>query len=217
MRAALIVLLAAAPASAESVRDTLAHQPDLVDARTVVPDLQVELRYATRDNFLHEAVYGDLDVCYLHKDAAALLARAAAALARVRSDLHLHVYDCARPAWVQRKMWAIVEGTPQKAYVADPRKGSLHGTGCAVDITLADGAGAPLDMGSPHDDFTRRAEPRAELELLDKGELTGDEEANRLLLREVMLRGGFRVLANEWWHFDCATRADAARKYRMIP
>jgi D-alanyl-D-alanine dipeptidase len=217
LKVLLALLLVATSARADSVRATLSARPDLVDARSAVPDLQVELRYARADNFLGEAIYGDLDVCYLHKDAAALLARAAAALAKVRPDLHLHVYDCARPAWVQRKMWALVRGTPRQPYVADPAKGSMHGTGCAVDITLADDAGRALDMGSPHDDFTRRAEPVAELELLGSGELTAEQVADRLLLREVMLRGGFWVLKNEWWHFDCARADDARRRYQPIP
>jgi D-alanyl-D-alanine dipeptidase len=199
-----------------SVAQTLAQRADLVDAASVVPGLQVELRYAGADNFMHEAVYGDLAVCYLAKDAAQMLARAAAALAAAHPDLRLHVWDCARPASIQRRMWAIVKGTPAQPYVADPAKGSIHGYGCAVDITVASAAGAPLDMGTPHDFFGRRAEPSAELELLERGELRPEQVANRLILREAMLRAGFHVLANEWWHFDCATQAETRRRFRMI-
>src|SRR5262249_47021952 len=132
------------------VAQTLAARPDLIDAATLVPGLQVELRYATRDNFLGEAVYGELAVCYLARDAAAMLARAAAVLAAAHPDLRLHVWDCARPASVQRKMWAIVKGTPAQPYVADPAKGSIHSFGCAVDITVATAAGAPPALGTPH-------------------------------------------------------------------
>jgi D-alanyl-D-alanine dipeptidase len=198
------------------VAQVLAGRPDLVDATSVVPGLQVELRYASPDNFLHEAVYGDLAVCYLARDAAAMLARAGAALRAAHPDLRLHVWDCARPASVQRKMWAIVKGTPSQPYVADPAKGSIHSYGCAVDITVASAAGVALDMGTPHDFFGRRAQPDAELELLERGELTAEQVANRLLLREAMLRAGFHPLANEWWHFDCATQAETRRRFRII-
>src|SRR5262249_54593539 len=195
------------------VAKVLAARPDLVDAAKVVPGLQVELRYATTDNFLHEAVYGDLAVSSLARDAAAMLARAAAAL---RPDLRLHVWDCARPASVQRKMWAIVKGTPGQPYVADPARGSIHSFGCAVDITVASAAGAPLDMGTPHDFFGRKARPDAELELVESGELTREQVANRLILREAMQRAGFHVVANEWWHFDCAGQAETRRRMRII-
>jgi D-alanyl-D-alanine dipeptidase len=198
------------------VATTLAARPDLVDAARLVPGLQVELRYATPDNFLHAAVYGDLDVCYLQKDAAAMLARAAAVVAAAHPDLRLHVWDCARPASIQRRMWSIVKGTPAQPYVADPARGSIHSFGCAVDITLAAADGKPIDMGTPHDFFGRRAHPDAELDLLASGELTAEQVANRLVLREAMLRAGFHVLGNEWWHFDCATQADTRRRFRII-
>jgi D-alanyl-D-alanine dipeptidase len=199
-----------------SVAQTLARRPDLVDAATVVPGLQVELRYAGRDNFLGESVYGDLAVCYLARDAAGMLARAATALAAAHPELRLHVWDCARPASVQRRMWAVVKGTPAQPFVADPAKGSIHGYGCAVDLTIATAAGAPLDLGTPFDLFGRRARPDAELELLERGELTAEQVANRLVLREVMLRAGFHPLAHEWWHFDCATHAETRRRFRII-
>jgi D-alanyl-D-alanine dipeptidase len=198
------------------VAAALAARPDLVDAGKVVPGLQVELRYAQKHNFLHEAVYGELAVCYLTKDAADMLARAATALAAGHEELRLHVWDCARPASIQRRMWAIVKGTPGQPYVADPAKGSIHSFGCAVDITVATADGAPLDMGTPHDFFGRRAHPDAELELLASGELTPEQVANRLLLREVMLRAGFHPIGNEWWHFDCATQAETRRRFRII-
>ena len=71
--------------------------PDLVDAARLVPDLQVDLRYATPDNFLGEPIYKDLTRCFLHKDAAQMLYEAEAALRFERPALRLRVYDCARP------------------------------------------------------------------------------------------------------------------------
>lgn len=198
------------------IAELLAARTDLVDAATVVPNLQVDLRYATADNFLGAPVYGDLATCYLAKDAAAMLARAGSELAAHHPELRLHVWDCARPAVIQRRMWAVVVGTPAERYVADPKKGSIHSFGCAVDITLAGTDGTPLDMGTPHDYFGRRAQPDVELELRQRGELSAAQLANRLVLREVMVRAGFQPLSVEWWHFDCATQSDTRRRFRII-
>jgi len=197
--------------------ETMGRHPGLVDAGTVVKELQVELKYATKDNFMGRAVYGDLATCFLQKDAAAMLARAEAALVAARPGLRLRVYDCARPAWVQRIMWDIVKGTLQAPYVADPAKGSIHNFGCAVDLTVATREGKPLDMGSAYDFFGDLARPDREIEQLDDGTLSPEAAANRLLLREVMLRAGFRMLAHEWWHFDCAAHAETRKRYKIIP
>ena len=61
------------------------------------------------------------------------------------------------------------------------------------------------------------AEPRHEVDLWKSGALTSVQYANRLVLREVMLRAGFRMLPHEWWHFDCATGTEARKKYPVIP
>jgi D-alanyl-D-alanine dipeptidase len=207
----------ARPAAGAPVADTMAKHPGLVDAATVVAELQVELRYATTDNFLGRPVYGALRSCYLQRDAAEMLARAQQRLMQAHPGLRLRVLDCARPLWVQREMWKLVKGTPQQPYVADPEQRSVHNFGCAVDLTLATRAGAPLDMGTEFDFFGELAEPERELALLAQGRLQPEQVANRLLLREVMLRAGFRPLRNEWWHFDCASQADTRRRYREIP
>jgi len=107
--------------------------------------------------------------------------------------------------------------TPSSKYVASPKTGSIHSYGCAVDLTVARADGTPLDMGTPYDHFGQEAEPSIELKLLNDGVFTGDQIANRMILREVMLRAGFRVLLHEWWHFDCATQAETRKRYRQIP
>jgi D-alanyl-D-alanine dipeptidase len=162
-------------------------------------------------------VYGDVKICWLQKDAAKMLARAADALRKTHPELRLHAYDCARPLRVQREMWKIVKGTKHQPYVADPDKGSMHNFGCAVDLTLARQAGAALDMGTPFDFFGPAAHVDGEAAMRDDGTLTADQLANRLILREVMVRAGFRPLANEWWHFDCASHADTRKRYSIIP
>lgn len=221
MRAVILcVLLVASRAGAQpisgSVREALERHPGLVDAGKMAKGLLVELKYATADNFLKKNVYGDLDRCYLNHDAAAMLADAQETLRRQHPDYRLKVYDCARPASVQLKMWAIVKGTPAQKYVASPKNGSIHSYGCAIDLTVAREDGSPLDMGTPYDWFGPEAEPQNELDLLASGKLGPDQLANRLILREVMLRAGFKLLRHEWWHFDCATQGETRRRYRQI-
>jgi D-alanyl-D-alanine dipeptidase len=219
MRAAALiaVLLAAAPAAAQTVREKLERHPDLVDAGKLAKGLLVELKYASADNFMGKNVYGPLDRCFLNRDAAAMLAEAQADLVRAHPDLRLLTYDCARPVTVQVKMWDTVRGTPSSKYVASPKTGSIHSYGCAVDLTIAREDGTPLDMGTPYDHFGPEAEPQLELGHLDSGALTADQLANRLLLRMVMLRAGFRILKHEWWHFDCASQRETRTRYRQIP
>jgi D-alanyl-D-alanine dipeptidase len=216
-----LVLLAApgasAPRSRPSLEQVMARHPGLVDAATVVPELQVDLRYATAENFLGRPIYGDLRTCYLQADAARMLARAQAALIAAHPGWRLRVLDCARPLWVQREMWKLVVGTPQQDYVADPAQRSIHNFGCAVDLTLASTDGVPLDMGTAFDFFGNLAHPAREIDLLERGKLGAEQLANRLALREVMVRAGFRPLAHEWWHFDCASQRETRRRYREIP
>jgi D-alanyl-D-alanine dipeptidase len=106
--------------------------------------------------------------------------------------LGLQVYDCFRPLSVQRKFWALV---PDRRYVADPSKGSRHNRGAAVDLTLVDAGGQPLDMGTDFDAFNERAHR-------DYRGLPTSALANRARLEQAMARQGFVGLATEWWHFD---------------
>ena len=71
-------------------------------------------------------------------------------------------------------------------------------------------------MGTKFDHFGKEAEPRHEVKMLKKGQLTSEQLANRPLLREVMIRAGFLPLANEWWHFNCATNGQTRRRYKIV-
>ena len=163
---------------------------DLVDAAASVPGLSVELRYATEDNFLGKAVYPDKARCLLLRPVAARLATAARALAP--SGYRLRVWDCYRPLHVQWAMWRLV---PRKGYVADPRTGSNHNRGAAVDVTLDHDDGTPVEMPTPFDTFGPAAH---------QGSTAGTAEAreNRELLRKAMVDAGFPPNRMEWWHYD---------------
>lgn len=164
--------------------------PSLVDATTVVEGLVVDLRYATADNFLKRKVYPDSARCLLQASAARKLAGAARALAA--KGFRLKVYDCYRPRSVQWEMWKLF---PRPGYVADPRKGSNHNRGAAVDLTLATLDGGEVEMPTPFDTFSPAAHHGYE----------GGSEAsrrNRETLREAMLAQGFKPNRMEWWHYD---------------
>jgi zinc D-Ala-D-Ala dipeptidase len=193
--------------------------PGLVDVGARLPEAVVDLRYRGTDNFMNRDVYGGLRRCFLVPMAADMLVRAHEGLKARAPGLTFVLWDGARPRRVQEIMWDLVKGTQSESYVANPHAGagSLHSYGCAVDLSLYDSeARAPLDMGTPYDFFGRLAEPRHELALYEEGVLSGAQLANRLLLREVMLRAGFLLLANEWWHFHSMPGHEAQSRYAVI-
>jgi len=181
MIALLLALLAAAPSG---------PGPDLADVATFVPDAVLDLRYATDDNFLGRKVYPAAR-CLLRRDVAERLARAAD---RLRADgFRLRLWDCYRPRSVQWQMWRLV---PDPRYVADPRKGSNHNRGAAVDLSLATAEGREVEMPTGFDAFEPRAHADAE-----QG-VSAAARRNRARLRQAMEAAGFRVMPTEWWHFD---------------
>ncbi len=164
---------------------------NLVDLASVDPSIDVDMRYATPDNFLHEAVYPS-GRCLLTADAAERLARVQRRLAASQIRVGLRVWDCYRPASVQERMWALV---PDPRYVADPREGSKHARGSAVDVALVGPGGALLELPTGFDDFTPRAHR-------DFAALPEAALRNRQLLEDAMTREGFVPFPTEWWHFD---------------
>ena len=188
----------------------------LVNVQRLDSSIQVELKYASLDNFMHANVYGDLRVCYLQREAAAMLARAQGLLRQRHPGFSLKVFDGARPRRVQRIMWQLVRGTDRQKYVADPALGSMHNFGAAVDLTLTDGKGRDLDMGTPYDFFGELAQPRYEGRFLKEGRLAREQVAHRHLLRNTMIAAGFVPIPNEWWHFDAFSHQVVRQRYRLL-
>jgi len=158
------------------------------------PSFQLDLRYATEGNFLKNNVYRDfgLDRCWVHPDLAAKLNRLAPLLEA--KGLKLVLWDCWRPLAVQRAMWALV---PDPRYVADPKTGSNHNRGVAVDVSLAKADGTPVAMPTAFDDFSPAAAAKASCKP-EHSSLC----SNRGLLFELMAQVGLKPLASEWWHFQ---------------
>jgi len=190
----------------------------LVDIRQLEPNILVDLKYSGKDNFIGYDVYGCLSKAYLQKPAAERLAFAAKILAKQNPGFRLLVYDAARPKWAQKLLWDSLK-KPESAkhiYVANPKRGSIHNYGCAVDLTIVDASGKPLDMGTPFDFFGNLAQPRLEKQNLMKGLLSKKQLQNRALLRNIMLKAGYGTTSSEWWHFNFGSLSLSKSKYQII-
>ncbi len=191
----------------------------LVDIRSINPEIQVDLKYATADNFMKKRLYERLRIAYLQKDIAERLSKSQNLLSSLKAGYRLLVYDAVRPVSVQQKMWDALDSIPPNErgkFVSNPQNRSLHNMGAAVDLTIIDGRGIPLDMGAGYDDIRKIAYPTLEQEFLAKGELTEKHIENRELLRKVMKSQGFRPLETEWWHFNACSRAQGKAKYKVL-
>jgi D-alanyl-D-alanine dipeptidase len=165
-----------------------------VELKQLEPDIHLDIRYATQNNFTGRPLYP--------KARALLLPEPAQAVARVHRALKekgygIVVYDAYRPWSVTRDLWDLAsEADRANGYVADPATGSRHNRGCAVDVGLYDLiTGREVPMPSEFDDFSIRAH----------ADWTGGPEEprrNRDELRRAMEAEDFKVLPNEWWHFN---------------
>ena len=130
----------------------------------------------------------------------------------------LHALTCSTrcgPAGCKQILWDTLDYplVDKPKYVANPQEGSIHNYGAAVDLTIADTTGRPIDMGTEFDYFGVLAYPTKEEDMLAQGKLTSKQIANRQLLREVMTQAGFSPITTEWWHFNAFSRREADRRY----
>lgn len=190
----------------------------LVDIQTLAPGIKVELRYSSTNNFTGLDLYGELCKCYLQKEVAERLAEAEKNLELKYPYYRLLVLDCVRPLSVQQLMWDTVKDlfSEKIKFLSNPKYGSLHNYGAAVDLTLADERGNELDMGTPFDYKGELAYPEVEEVLLRKGLLSYRQVSNRKILRDAMRSAGFFNIQTEWWHFNAMTRERAAVQYELI-
>ncbi len=164
----------------------------LVELIRLDPSIRLDLRYATANNFTGRVLYNAARA-FMQGVAADALVRAHK---RAAADgFGLTIFDAYRPWRVTKKLW---DATPrgQRNYVANPKTGSRHNRGCAVDLTLHDlGTGALVEMPSGFDDFSEKAHRS----------YNDDSVAARThsqLLERYMEAEGFDGMSNEWWHFD---------------
>ena len=191
----------------------------LTNIKVSIPDILVELKYSDTSNFMNKDVYGCLENCYLQPSVVHMLKKAQEYLRSKDSSLTLLVYDGVRPRQIQQIMWDIVDLPIEEKtkFVSNPKNGSLHNYGAAVDITVARiEDGQPLDMGAPYDHIGILAWPIKEKELLEEGRLLQCHIDNRKKLRRAMSRGGFFNIQSEWWHFNAMNRQQASEQFEIV-
>jgi len=170
----------------------IAEDPDmeLVDLEEVIPGIEMDIRYATADNFTGEVVY-TAPKAFLRRPVAV-------ALKKVQDSLRYHnlglvVFDGYRPYAATLKFYEVY---PDTTFVANPRHGSRHNRGCAVDVSLIDlHTREVVPMPTDYDEFSEKAHP-------EYADLPEEAIKNRTLLFNVMSHFGFDHYPSEWWHFD---------------
>ncbi|MCT7967746.1 M15 family metallopeptidase [Laspinema sp. D1] len=170
---------------------------NLVDIQDINPNITLDIRYATANNFLNVKLYS-VPRCLLRTSVAQKLSRVQEQLQPM--GLGLKVFDCYRPLSVTRKMWEVL---PDPRYVANPARGSRHNRGAAVDLTLIDAMGNELEMPTDFDDFSDRAARD-----YPGTDVSPQARQNSQLLESVMTQQGFIPLITEWWHFDAENWQD---------
>lgn len=168
---------------------------ELIDVSLFSDDFEYYIRYATKDNFVDTILY-PCAKCLLRYEVLKDLLKA-------QTDFKLagykiKIFDCYRPLSVQKLMW---EKVPVVGLVANPATGSRHNRGSAIDISLTDLQGNEIDMGTEHDDLSKKSRTFYQ----------GFPDSifqNRMLLRTVMEKHHFKGINSEWWHFshDCGTK-----------
>jgi len=180
-----IILISQNPT--EPIADTT-----FVNLKQYSEDFIYDMKYATEDNFLKAKVY-DCPECLLRLKTVQALVEANKDF--MKKGYKIKLFDCYRPLSIQNKMWEIVSNPK---YVADPKKGSIHNRGGAVDISLVDDNGKELDMGTPFDFFGIQASH-------NYSKLSKEVKSNRKFLKKIMIKNGFNSFDSEWWHYNLKT------------
>jgi len=171
-------------------------QMRMVDLEKTIRGIRLDIRYATKNNFTGEIIYTE-PRAFLRKPVAEALKKVQDSLAFYK--IGLKIFDAYRPYAATLRFYEVY---PDTNFVANPRKGSRHNRGCAVDLTLTElASGKELPMPTPFDDFTPKANPEYK-------DLPEPVLNNRKFLFELMAHYGFKPISTEWWHFDYSGWAD---------
>lgn len=182
------------PPTTEETQPTLPlpepEDADFVKVKDYIPDIVVELRYATENNFTGQQIY-DFTELWLRYGTVKKLMAVQAELRE--SGLCLKVWDGFRPTAAQFRLWEVC---PNATYVANPNNGfSSHSRGNTVDLTLVYADGTELTMPTGFDDFSTLADR-------DYSDCSPEAASNARFLENIMTEHGFKPYAGEWWHFS---------------
>lgn len=177
----------------DELRSSIKEDPKLamIELKSIVPNIQYELKYASTDNFTKVRLYpAQTKQTFLRKEPADALAKVASELAQ--KGIGIWVWDAYRPYQITQKFWKLIQ---DERYVAHPAKGSGHNRGIAIDLTLYHlKTGQLLDMPTGFDDFSEKAHHGYD-------NLSTIQIENRELLRGIMEKYGFIKFQTEWWHY----------------
>ena len=177
------------------------NDEDMVLVSEYIPDIVVDLKYSTEDNFTGKVIY-DFSDAYLRYGTVKKLSKVQEQLHKM--GLNLKIWDAFRPVKAQFKLWEVC---PNSTYVANPNKGfSSHSRGNTVDITIVDNNGIELQMPTGFDDFTAKADR-------DYRDCSKEERKNAELLELVMEKNGFKPYYGEWWHFSDNTKYNVEKNF----
>jgi len=173
---------------------------ELIEIKKAIPTVKLDIRYATRDNFMHQVMY---------KQARAFARKPVVeALKKIQKELNkkgygLKIFDGYRPYAITVEFY---KKASDKNFVANPAKGSKHNRGCAVDLTLINlKTGKELAMPTPYDSFSAAAAAKYD-------NVSSEARRNRDFLMAIMAKYQMNVLENEWWHYDFSNW----RKYDLM-
>lgn len=161
----------------------------LIEITEKTHNVILDIKYATTDNFTNEPVYSQ-PFCYLHTEAEKLLQNAIEIAHTL--GYGLRIFDAFRPNEAQWNLW---RHTPDPEFLADPRRGSPHSRGAAIDLTLIGVDGLDLDMGTGFDAFTP-------LSHHGNTQIPTSAQKNRIILMGIMTTAGWDFYRNEWWHYQ---------------
>jgi D-alanyl-D-alanine dipeptidase len=182
-----------------SLIESIKSNPDkqMLDINKNIPGIVLDLKYAGRSNFMHQKLYTHISTTFIRKPAAIALLQVQKELNQ--QGLSLKIFDAYRPYSITEKMWEQVK---DDRYAADPKKGSGHNRGVAVDLTIIElKTGKELSMGTVFDNFSDTAHH-------DFKVLPDEILKNRTVLKSMMEKYGFKSLVTEWWHYSLPNAKD---------
>lgn len=202
----------------ENKTDECLKEMGLINVQDSLPEILVDLKYATDDNFLGFSFYGDMEHAFVQYECFLKLRNAYNILQNQKPGYTFIIYDAARSIEAQQLMWDSVDvpANIKHWYVANPQRGSIHNYGMALDISIVDSVGNVLDMGTEFDYFGDLAFPNKTDLFYKAGDLSEEQYQNRNLLMSVMAKAGFYVSKTEWWHYNAGSLDYSKNKYQIF-
>lgn len=188
--------------SPQPTPERIPAEDEFVRIRDYIPEIVVDLKYATTDNFTGQVIY-DFTEAYARYGTVVKLKKAQEIL--TKRGYFIKIWDAYRPVSAQFKLWEIC---PDGNFVSNPNVGySNHTRGCALDITLVDSSGNEIEMPSPFDNFTQIADR-------DYSDVSETAASNAQMLEEIIQSCGLKGYYNEWWHFNDTVRYEPELEFQ---